>query len=101
MGLARKGSRTLTVGDVTYRWVVSPDDGFMVIVVERDEAPGQRMQAQVGYRDGDPAGRAQITPAVVRRVIERALREGWTPDRSGRAPFKLSDADAHLWEDGD
>ena len=34
MGLARKGSRTLEVDDVRYRWVVSPDSGVMVIVVE-------------------------------------------------------------------
>ncbi len=41
MGLARNGSRLITVNDIRYRWVVSPDDGFMVIVAEREDCDGQ------------------------------------------------------------
>ncbi len=29
MGLAKKGSKTIVISDVGYRWVVSPDSGYM------------------------------------------------------------------------
>ncbi len=51
MGLAKKGSRTLRVENAEFRWVVSPDDGFMRIVIERGDEPGQRLSVQISYND--------------------------------------------------
>ncbi|NKB88751.1 MAG: hypothetical protein GKS06_11070 [Acidobacteria bacterium] len=98
MALAKKGSRRIAVGGDSYRWVVSPDDGYMVIVVEGEAQPAQRLQAYVSYGI-DPDAPRRITPAVVRRAIELGLAEGWLPDHRGLAPFKLDNADARVWPD--
>lgn len=48
MGLAKRGTRRLVVDGVAYRWVVSPDDGYMVLVAEpppRGVAPGAAPEA--------------------------------------------------------
>jgi len=101
MALARRGSRTIAVEGVTYRWVVAPDDGFMAIVVELDASPGQRLEAFVGYHDDGPDGGAKVTPHVVRRTILLGLRDGWRPAKRGSANFRLADADARVWDDED
>jgi hypothetical protein len=97
MALARRGSRTIEVAGVTYRWIVSPDDGCMAIVVEHEASPGQRLEAFVGYHDGDPGGGARISPRVVRRVIQLGLEDGWRPLDRGLPNFRLADADARVW----
>ena len=84
MGLARKGSRTIRVEGVAYRWVVSPDDGYMRIVVELRDGPGQRLSVQIGYGLEPSAGAGRrITPALVRHVILAAPSRGWTPHENG------------------
>jgi hypothetical protein len=89
MGLARKGSRKIHVENTDYRWVVSPDDGFMRIVIERWEMPGQRVSIQIGYRDeqsssGSSIQRERITPALIRQIILKAPSFGWTPGERGK-----------------
>ncbi len=100
MGLAKKGSRIIAIGDEQYRWVLSPDSGCMWIVVERASGQGQRMEARVTY-DDQPNGEqaARVTPAVVRRAIALALADGWAPASSGSPPFRLLDADTRVWHD--
>jgi hypothetical protein len=103
MGLAKGGSRQITVGGRAYRWVVSPDDGYMVLVAELAAAPGQRLEAFFRYSDvHEPDGtgglrvvgqRRSVSPGVVRAVIEAALGGGWQPGRRGLAPFRVPDAD--------
>ena len=34
MGLAKRGTRKITVSGAAFRWKISPDDGYMVLVVE-------------------------------------------------------------------
>jgi hypothetical protein len=36
MALARKGTRRITVEGATYRWVVAPNDGYIVLVNDAD-----------------------------------------------------------------
>ncbi len=100
MGLAKKGSRTIKVDEIIYRWVLSTDSGFMSIIAELDGGPGQRMEAQVSYRDqpGD-SQQARVTPETVRRAINFAIGEGWTPNVVGLPPFRLIDADSKIWKD--
>lgn len=100
MALARRGSRTIEVAGVTYRWVVSPDDGYMAIVVEHAASPGQRLEAFVGYHDGGPGGGARISPRVARRAIQLGLGDGWRPLDRGLPNFRLVDADSRVWDDG-
>ncbi len=95
MGLAKKGSKKIVISDVSYRWVVSPDDGYMVLVVELAENPGQRLQAMFSYEDEqDPESgvchqRFQITPKVVISTILSALSKGWLPEKHGLSPMRL------------
>jgi hypothetical protein len=89
MGLAKKGSRKINVENTEYRWTVSPDDGFMVIVVEKRENPGQRLSVQIGYDDershsGVSVQRQKITPSLIRQVILKARSLGWTPTQRGK-----------------
>ncbi len=82
MGLARKGSRKITVDRTQYRWVLSPDSGYVVLVVELLDSPGQRLEA---YSDLP----SSITPSFVARVIRLALRQNWQPAESGLPPFRI------------
>jgi hypothetical protein len=92
MALARKGSRTIQVEGTAYRWVVSPDDGFMRIVVERAERPGQRLSVQIGYGDevsasGTSVQTQRIAPGLIRQLILQAPSLGWRPTERGKELF--------------
>jgi hypothetical protein len=85
MALAKKGSRLISIDGVTYRWVVSPDSGYMVLVVETNDEPGQRLEAVFNYHYQQVEldsrfiqGRA-ISPGIVWQVIVTALERGWQP----------------------
>ncbi len=95
MGLAKKGSRLFVVGDAEYRWAVSPDSGYTVLVVESASDPGQRLEAYLDYETQPPNVEAvQITPAVVRRVVVRAVSAGWRPREKGLKPFRYDSRDS-------
>lgn len=85
MAIARKGSRLITVDGVSYRWVVSEDSGYKVVVVQHGSGRGQRLEATTTYGDAGFPGLA-VRPADVRRLIEMALEDGWAPDSDG-PPF--------------
>ena len=90
MGIARKGSRRITVAGRDYRWVASPDSGFLVMVAELDGEPGQRLEAHFEYSVAEVRGTTTaLTPSTVRATIERAYEAGWQPTKGGLPPFKL------------
>jgi hypothetical protein len=103
VGLAKRGTRRIVVDGVTYRWVVSPDDGYIVLVAELSDASGQRLEAFFSYHDVyEPQGegvlrivgqRRTIRPSVVRAVIQTALGRGWRPSQQGLPPFRIHDTD--------
>jgi len=77
MGLAKKGTRLMTVEGARYRWAVAPnDEPGLGIVVEAADSPGQRMVTWVEH------GTA-ISPWLVREAILHALSEGWSPRARG------------------
>lgn len=100
MALASKGTRRITVEGIDYRWVVAPDDGYMFLVVELADDPGQRLEAYFGYHDvlqPAEAGASRIvgqlrsvSPGVVRAVILSALGRGWQASRKGLPPFRVN-----------
>lgn len=89
MALPQKGTRRITVEGVVYRWVASPNDGYITLVVERADNPGQRLEALFEYHDifqpvGADAARVvgqcrSVSPGAVRAVILAALGRGWRP----------------------
>ncbi|HYE20512.1 MAG TPA: hypothetical protein VEA69_18840 [Tepidisphaeraceae bacterium] len=95
MSLAKRSSRTISVDGVAYRWAVSPDDGYMWLVVERADRAGQRVEAVFEYHDvrgadGRNAGqRRAASPGVVAAVIRHALANGWRPGRGGLKPLRV------------
>src|SRR4051794_31712580 len=103
MALASKGTRRITVDGVAYRWVVAPDDGYMVLVVERADDPGQRLESFFKYHDVlEPAEAGSyhvvgqlrsISPGVVRVILLAALGRGWQASRQGLPPFRIHDAE--------
>lgn len=103
VGLAKRGTRRIVVDGVAYRWVVSPDDGYMVLVAELAEEPGQRLEAFFRYQDVyEPQGagvlrivgqRRTIRPSVVRSIIEAALIRGWQPSQRGLPALRIHDAE--------
>lgn len=90
MAVARRGSKLITVGGVSYRWVVSEDSGFKVIVVQHASGSGQRLEASTSIID-DFIHQA-VRPGAVQRLIELALARGWSPDANG-PPMKLQNVD--------
>jgi hypothetical protein len=81
MGLPKKGSSKIDIADKSYRWAVSPDSGFMYIVVQLGAGKGQRLEVLVDYEP-------PVTPGIVRDCILEALKKGWKPDKPG-SPFGL------------
>jgi hypothetical protein len=75
--LRRKGTRTIVIDEVTYRWTVSPDDEpGLAIVVEHAASPAQKLVHWVDHG-------VVITPKLVRATIVDALRAGWAPTQRG------------------
>jgi hypothetical protein len=91
MALARRGARKIQVDHTVYRWVVSPDDGFMRIVIEKAEVQGQRLSVQIGYDDQTSSERSvqgeRIIPSLIRQIILKAPSLGWAPERRGKELF--------------
>lgn len=91
MALRKKGSRTLVTDGVRYRWVVSPDSDYMVLVVIDDESSGQKLEVQMDYDDPFiPQKHRQITPGLVVGCIEEGLQKGWQPRAPELKPFRIS-----------
>lgn len=101
MTIPKKNSRSITIDDQQYRWVVSVRDNLLNLVVEATDDPGQRLQAYFQCRDlyvrgesGDwtyVAQKQSIRPSHVRRVVKAALKQGWQPNKKG-GPFIVRDA---------
>ncbi|MEM7342118.1 MAG: hypothetical protein AAF467_25985 [Actinomycetota bacterium] len=91
MALARRGSKSIEVGGIRYRWAVSQDSGYKVIVVQSDAGAGQKLEASTSYRND--SSQLAIRPSDVRAVIEAALAGGWAPDQRGAPPFVMRDVD--------
>ncbi|MEH2375329.1 hypothetical protein [Nostoc sp.] len=89
MGLPKKGTRTISVDETTYQWVISNDSGYMWLIVEQKDTQGQRLCAGFRYHNtylDDEAGdwrcvlqQRLISPSVVKSVILLALKRGWKP----------------------
>lgn len=43
MTINKKSSRRITVRDERYNWTVSPDSGYIVLIVEQEVSHGNRL----------------------------------------------------------
>src|SRR5258708_7876159 len=110
MGLKRKGSRLICVGDESYRWTVSrsiqAETGTISVIIEPNENPGRRIAVRVpcrdfwldfsDLRDAPPAGFSDayrpVTPAMVQKIVLAALAAGWSP-RQGQKNLRYNWSD--------
>jgi hypothetical protein len=101
--MAKRGSRTISVGGATYRWTVSTSSGYLRLIAELKDGPGQRLVAWFLHHDSyvrDQVGRWQraaqlrtLSPALVRETFLLALKRGWEPDAKGAGVFNLWEAE--------
>ncbi len=86
MALAKKGSRSILVDEVQYRWKArSETDGTTHVVVELYNAPQQSVVAFFqSHPFDDPEERRMITPATVTAIIAYALKNGWDPEKKAK-----------------
>jgi hypothetical protein len=88
MALSKKGSRAIVVGGDSYRWAVSEDSGYSVLVAQNAEGSGQKLEVTVEWQDTDAgSGPPPITPAMVASVVEAALAQGWDTDARAKGAF--------------
>ena len=105
MGRSRKDNRRITVDGVVYRYTISPDDGFVVLIARPEDARGQRLWVKFGDHDDwvpvgngahRSAGHRLILPRVVRLAILDGLRRGWDPSVTKPGLLRVYDGDSLL-----
>lgn len=93
MALRRKGSRTITVDNESYRWRVRPRPTYtqalaasgLVVAVERERG-GSRMTVEFSAPRPDSwcgVDAVVVTPKDVARFIRAAIERGWVPAENG------------------
>ncbi|MDS0526561.1 hypothetical protein NNC19_12790 [Clostridium sp. SHJSY1] len=92
MTIPNKNSRKIVIGNKTYRWTISPDDGYIVFVAEQDDFKGRRLEV---YIDSDinklwrsfPCVKELnlkiIKPKDAEVIISQAINKGWNPEEKG------------------
>lgn len=91
MTLPKISSRTISVNGVTYRWMVTGNDMVIDVIIEQDDAKGQKLCSCFAYHDGAPGGqKRKITPLTIKALILSALDKGWTPEAQGKPNFGIN-----------
>ena len=92
VAIPNKNSRKIVVASETYRWTVSPDDGYIVFVAEQEGFKGRRLQV---YIDSDInkfwanfPGVKELNLKVIKTkdaesIISQAIEKGWNPKEKG------------------
>lgn len=97
MALPKKGTRSITVQQKTYRWgVSSAGQGMLVVTIQSAGEAGQLirvyMKADVPVMSAatEQAGdsplaqeRRAIKPSDVEAIIAEAVQQGWEPEKKG------------------
>lgn len=95
MTLPNKGSHSIRVNEIDFRWMVSSRGKLTTLVVEASTVKGQRLCATFPFGDYylDTTNQwwpdVQIRPEQVSKIIRVALERGWSPLSSGLPPFEL------------
>jgi len=86
MGIPNKRSRRIVVDEQNYRYIITGNDGYIDLILESDEVDGQRLTVSFNYNPDEVWGKqtAQITPSVVKQVINYGLKNEWTPTEKGK-----------------
>ena len=95
MTIPKKGSRKITVNDLTYRWSIrhkptpSQEKGSSILAsVELYLEPGCSLSIEFPWVrfdnlvEGTENARS-ITPKIIQFCIKDALKKGWNPEKKG------------------
>ena len=81
MGIAKRGTRRITVDGVSYRWVARELSPGLRIVVQAADQTG----AVLVLRTGKNLAATHVQPSAVAAAIESARAAGWEPQHPGPA----------------
>ena len=95
MTIPKKGSRTIIVDDTTYRWMVTGNDMVIDVIIEEEDAKGQKLLSGFDYHNETPerkitAQKRKVTPEVIKKLILHALESGWEPSAQGKPDFAVN-----------
>lgn len=97
MSLPKKKSRTVSVGDKEYRYLIKPMKGFyngsleekeLTLVVQEDcKNPGNPLIVSLSNIKISPwsiiGEKGGIGPGDVRKIVQKATDMGWVPSKKG------------------
>jgi hypothetical protein len=99
MSLPKKGTRSIVVGEVAYRWRVDYDglhwyEGYLTelsFTIQSARGTGQVLRASIwcSRKQCDPVGEVPFAPSFVRCLILIALAGGWRPLERGLPTFEI------------
>lgn len=93
MTLNKKSSRIITIDQESYRWTISPDSGFIILVAEHAKVQGKRLEVYitsdinnywVNFPEVNEMNIRVIKPNDVKSIISQALNQGWDPKEKGK-----------------
>jgi hypothetical protein len=99
MSLRKKGTRSIVVGEMAYRWRVGYDglhwdEGYLTplsFLVQAAQGSGQMPRASLccSRRQCNRVGENPFAPSFVRGLILVARAAGWRPLERGLPPFEV------------
>ena len=97
MALPKKTSRIITVNNIEYSWMASGNDDIIYLIVCLKENPRQKLHSSFDYVNviEHAVIEVQITPSIVKQVIEYAIHKGWNPYIKGK-DFNIGTMNDHI-----
>ncbi|MCY9589953.1 hypothetical protein PC41400_17250 [Paenibacillus chitinolyticus] len=93
MTINKKSSRRIKVRDDSYIWTVSPNDGYIIVIVEHEVSRGNRLEIYitsdidsvwVKFPNTEHLNLKIVRPKDVEFFICQALDLGWIPKVKGK-----------------
>jgi hypothetical protein len=93
MTLQKRNSRTILIDNIRYRWLISPNKKFVIVVVQQEKANGQKIEVHVAtdihsywieFPYTENLNLKVITPKDTAAIIRQALTLGWQPENPGK-----------------
>jgi len=93
--LPRKGSRTIDIENIKYRYKVTGNDMSIDVIVEKENCHGQKLVSTFEYHNELASGEQKpqerkVTPATIKSLIINALNSGWQPETKGKKELYLN-----------
>ncbi len=91
--LSKKKSRPIVFNGHPYRWSVVEDGVYVILVVQRSNIDGQKLEVIIRaielQENSDASVFRPITPALVSNLMTGAMNCGWQPN-DRHPPLELS-----------